>query len=97
MAALLLVINQAVFSTCAAKCNGNSSCPTAPSGNVLIYGGSGIFGSFLVDFFHERRFIVTNVDHARNEDAELNIILRNNLTMDQQVTRSIFFLCSLAT
>ncbi|CAG7668734.1 unnamed protein product [Allacma fusca] len=61
-----------------------SDCIVSPAGNVLIYGGSGIFGSFLVDFFHDHQYFVTNVDFKKNEDADLNVLLHSNLTFEQQ-------------
>ncbi|XP_071948989.1 dihydropteridine reductase-like [Antedon mediterranea] len=54
------------------------------SQKILIYGGKGALGSFLVNFFKAKNWWVASVDLAPNEEAHANIAIKNTTSWTEQ-------------
>jgi dihydropteridine reductase len=54
---------------------------------VLIYGGKGALGSTLVKFFKDKGFRTTSIDFFENDNADENILLKNDLSFEDQVLK----------
>lgn len=50
----------------------------------MIYGGKGALGSALVNYFKAKQFWTISVDFVKNDDADHNVVLQPNLTLEDQ-------------
>jgi len=55
------------------------------SNKILIYGGKGALGSALINYFKAKQFWTISVDFLKNEEADHNVVLQPNLTLEAQV------------
>jgi len=54
------------------------------SKKILIYGGKGALGSSLINYFKGKHFWTISVDFVKNEEADHNVILQQNLNLEDQ-------------
>ena len=60
------------------------------SRSVLIYGGKGALGAALVNYFKNKAFWIASVDFVQNDEANLNVVLQQNLSLEEQVRVLLF-------
>ncbi|CAF0840021.1 unnamed protein product [Didymodactylos carnosus] len=54
------------------------------SKHILVYGGKGALGDRLVQYFKGKNFKVTSIDLKESEHADVNIIVNDSDTLEQQ-------------
>lgn len=57
------------------------------AGRVIIYGGKGALGSTIVTHFKTKNFWVASIDLNNNDQADVNILVGKDETLEQQQTK----------
>lgn len=54
------------------------------AGRILVYGGKGALGASVVSHFKSKNWWVASIDMNSNEQADLNILVEKDETLEQQ-------------
>lgn len=57
------------------------------AGRVIIYGGRGALGATVVSHFKTNNWWVASIDMNQNQDADVNILVEKDQTLEQQQTK----------